>query len=135
MVVDCPETKGKPSTSKMSDKKKALKSTWDSESESEEEVNTANMCFMVKNNTPKVTSKLSLDECELTMDELGEAFEELSNNYDFLKKKYLKMRKKIKIFKIKLSLFLKKMMLYLSILYLHKRILMHTTFHIKQNFP
>ena len=48
---------------------------------------------MANDNTPKVTSEPSLDDCELTMDELGEAFEELSNNYDFLKKKYLKMKK------------------------------------------
>ena len=45
----------------------------------------ANVCFMVNDNTPKVTSELSLDDCDL-MDELGDAFVELSNNYDFLKK-------------------------------------------------
>jgi len=48
---------------------------------------------MPNDNTPKVTSEPSLDDCELTMDELGETFEELSNNHDFLKKKYLKMKK------------------------------------------
>ena len=45
---------------------------------------------MAIDNTPKVTSEPSLNDCELTMDELGEAFEELSHNYDFLKKRYLK---------------------------------------------
>ena len=54
-----------------------------------------NVYFMTNDNTPKITSKPSLDDCELTMNELGEAYEELSNNYDFLKKKYLKMKKKI----------------------------------------
>jgi len=38
--------------------------TWDSESESEEEVDTVNMYFMANNNTPKVTSEPSLDDCD-----------------------------------------------------------------------
>ena len=38
-------------------KKKALKATWNSESETDEEVETANMCFMANDNTPKVTSE------------------------------------------------------------------------------
>jgi len=69
-----------------------MKATWDSESESEDEVDTANMCFMGNESTSKVTSSTSLND-ELSMDELGEAFVELSHNYDFLKKKYLKMKK------------------------------------------
>ena len=64
-------------------KKKTLKATWDSESESEKEVDTTNMCFMANDNTPKVTSEPSLDDCDLSMDELADAFVELSNNYDF----------------------------------------------------
>ena len=64
-----------------------LKATWDSESESEEEVDMANVCFMTNDNTLKVTPEIILDDCELSMDELEEAFEGLSNNYDFLKKK------------------------------------------------
>ena len=72
---------------------KALKATWDSESESDEEVDTANMCFMANESTSKVTPDTSID-CDLSMGELGEAFEELSHNYDFFKKKYLKMKKK-----------------------------------------
>ena len=43
MVVDYPETKIKPSTSKKPYKKKALKATWDSESETDEEVDTAHV--------------------------------------------------------------------------------------------
>jgi len=46
IVTDCPEAKSKPSTTKKPYKKKALKATWDSENESEEEVDTANVCFM-----------------------------------------------------------------------------------------
>ena len=42
---------GKPSTSKKPYKKKALKATWDSESESDEEVDTTNMCFMANEST------------------------------------------------------------------------------------
>ena len=66
--------------------KKALKATWDSKSESEEELDTANVCFMANDNTPKVISKPSLDDCNLSIDEIGDAFVEFSNNYDFLKK-------------------------------------------------
>ena len=86
IITDCPEIKSKPSTSKKPYKEKALKATWDSESEIDEEVDTAHACFMTNDNTPKVTSEPLLDNCELTMDELGEAFEELSNNYDSLKR-------------------------------------------------
>ena len=93
-VADCSETKDKPTISKNPYKKMALKATWDSENKFEEETDTVNVCFMANENTPKVTSESSLDECELSMDELGETFEELFNNYDFLKKKYLKMKKK-----------------------------------------
>jgi len=44
MVVDYPETKSKPSTSKKPYKKKALKATWESESETDEEVDTTHVC-------------------------------------------------------------------------------------------
>ena len=81
IVAECSKNKSKPSTSKRSYKKKALKTTWDSESESDEEVNTAHMCFMANKNTNKVIPKSSIEDCELSMDELGEAFEELSHNY------------------------------------------------------
>ena len=43
----------KPTTSKNPYKKKVLKATWDSESDSEEEVDTINVCFMTNENTPK----------------------------------------------------------------------------------
>ena len=70
IVAECPKTKNKPSTLKKPYKKKALKVTWDSESESEEEVDTANVCFMANENTPKVTSESSLKECELSIDDV-----------------------------------------------------------------
>jgi len=41
VVADCPETKSKPLTSKKLYKKMALEATWDSESETDEEVDTA----------------------------------------------------------------------------------------------
>ena len=53
MVADCPEIKSKPSTSKKPYKKKALKSTWDSESETDEEVDMTHVCFMANDNTSK----------------------------------------------------------------------------------
>jgi len=84
IVAECPKNKSKPYTLKKPYKKKALKATWDLESESEEEVDMANVCFMANDNTPKVTSEPSIDDCELTMNELGEDFEEPSHNYDFL---------------------------------------------------
>ena len=70
IVADFLETKGKPITSKKPYKNKAMKATWDSKSESKEEVDMAHVCFMTNENTPKVTSESSLDECELSMDEL-----------------------------------------------------------------
>ena len=49
------------STSKKPYKKKALKTSWDLESETGEEVDTAHVCFMVNDNTPKITFEPSLD--------------------------------------------------------------------------
>ena len=66
----------------------------DSESESDEKIDIAHMCFMTNESTSKVTPELSIEDCELSIDELGEAFEELSQNYDFLKKEIFKMKKK-----------------------------------------
>ena len=63
-----PSFSNKPSTSKKPYKKKALRATWNSESESEKEVDTAKVCFMANDNIPKVTSEPSLDDCDLTMD-------------------------------------------------------------------
>ena len=53
IIAACPHIKNKPSSSNKSKKpfkKKALKATWDSESESEEEVDKANGCFMANDN-------------------------------------------------------------------------------------
>ena len=46
IVVDYPETKNKPSISNKPYKKKTLTDTWDSESETDEEVDSAHVCFM-----------------------------------------------------------------------------------------
>ena len=86
IIAECSEIKNKPTTSKKPYKKKALKATSDKKSESEEEMDKTNMYFMAIDNTPKVTPKITLDDCELSMNELGEAFEELFKNYDFLKR-------------------------------------------------
>ena len=48
-MVECPDFRDKISSSIKQKKlfmKKALKATWDSESEFEEEMDTANVCFM-----------------------------------------------------------------------------------------
>ena len=68
-------------------RKAALKVTWDSLSEFEEDIDKENVCFMANENTPKVLSKI-LDNSDLSMDELGEGFEKLSNSYDILEKKF-----------------------------------------------
>ena len=85
-IAECPDIKNKLSSSNKPKKpfmKKVLKATCDSESESEEEVDTANVCFITNDNTPKVIFEASLDDCDLSIDEIGDAFVELSNNYDF----------------------------------------------------
>ena len=77
LIVDCQKIKSKSSTSKKPYKKKALRETWDSENESEEDVDMVNMCFMANdNNTTKVFLKTTLDDSDLSIDKLGEAFEQ-----------------------------------------------------------
>jgi len=93
VIVECLKTKNKLTTSKKPYKKKVLRTTWDTESESEEEVDTANVCFMTNENTPKVFPESSLEDYDLTMEELEKAFEELSSKNDFLKNKFLKTEK------------------------------------------
>jgi len=61
VITECPENKCKPSTSKKPYKKKTFKATWDSESDSDEEVDTTNVCFMENDNTLKVFLEPSLE--------------------------------------------------------------------------
>ena len=56
VIVDCPEIKSKPSTSKKPYKKKVLKATWDLEIASKKEVDMANVCSIANDNTPQVFS-------------------------------------------------------------------------------
>ena len=93
VIVECPETKNKSSTSKKPCKKKALRVTWDSERDSNEEGDMVNVCFKANENTSKIYPEPYLEDSDLTIEELKEAFEELSNKYDFLKNKYLKTKK------------------------------------------
>jgi len=74
-----------------------MNATWDdSESDSEKDVDKANVCFMVnEENSPKVTSKPTLDDSELTLDELGFAFQKLDGKYISVKFQYAKLRKMI----------------------------------------
>ena len=65
--------------------------TWDdSETESEEEIDTAYMCFMAHGDeASKVKLENSLENEDLIMDELAQFFEELQNRYEiFLKNKF-----------------------------------------------
>ena len=67
--------------------KKAMVATWDdSETESKEKVDTANICFMAnRDEVSKVTFESSLDEDDLTMDELERFFKELQEQYENFK--------------------------------------------------
>jgi len=60
-----------------------MKATWDdSESDSEEDIDKANVYFMVHgDSSPKITSKRTLDDSELTLDELDFAFQEPDGKY------------------------------------------------------
>ena len=60
-------------------KKKAMVATWDdSETESEEEIDTAHMCFMAHGDeASKENLENSLEDDDLIMDELTQFFEEL----------------------------------------------------------
>jgi len=63
-----------------------LKATRNLESKSEEGVDSTNVCFMVNENTPKVTSESSLDECELYMDKLVKLLKNFPTIMIFLKR-------------------------------------------------
>ena len=63
-----------------------MRATWDSESDSKEEVDMTNVHIIANENTPKIFSKPYLGDCDLTMEELEKVFEELSYNYDSIKK-------------------------------------------------
>ena len=82
--------------------KKAYKATWDSKSESEDEVDTANMCFMA--NTPKVTTQPLDEEEELSKEMLVHAFVELSDSYDDKKVECSKLEKEIVFLKNQLAI-------------------------------
>jgi len=73
----------------------AVKATWDdTESNSEEEVDVTNVCFIARGDSSnKVSSELNLDDSELSMDERAMAFEELQSKYDLLRVKNAKLRK------------------------------------------
>ena len=99
-MAECPDFKNKISSSmkqKKSFVKKAFKATWDSESESEDEVDTANMCFMA--NTPKVTSEPSYDDIEVSKEVLLQAFIELSESFDSKKEDCLRLKKENEMLK------------------------------------
>ena len=93
-MADCSEFKKKVTSSFKQEKpveKKAYKATWDSESESEDEVDTANMCFMA--NTPKVTPQHLDEEDELSKEVLVHAFVELLESYNNKKIECSKLEK------------------------------------------
>ena len=64
LIADCLKIKNKASTIKKAFKKRAMKATWDdSESESEFEINVANMCFMAHgDHASKIQSEPILDD-------------------------------------------------------------------------
>ena len=93
-MAECPDFKNKISSSIKQKKpfvKKAFKATWDSESESEDKVDTANMCFMA--NKPKVSFEPSYDDIKISKEVLLQAFIELSESFDSKKEYCLKLKK------------------------------------------
>ena len=105
MMADCPDFKKKMISSlkqKRPVEKKVYKSTWDSESEAEDEVDTANMCFMA--NTPKVTTQPLDDENEISREMLEHGFVELSESFDDKKVECSKLKKKIEMLKNQLAI-------------------------------
>ena len=75
--------------------------TWDdSETESDEEVDTANICFIVNGDDPsKVSLETSLNDDDLTIDEGDRFFKELQERYELSKIKNKKLRKENYFFK------------------------------------
>jgi len=69
----------KATTSRRMPKKKAMMASWDdSESDSGDDIDVANVCFMAHGDDPtKVTLETSLDDSDITMDILANFFEEL----------------------------------------------------------
>jgi len=77
-------------------KEQSDNSSWDddSESDSREDVDVANICFMAHGDDPtKAPFKPNLDDSDLTMDEPANFFEELQERYDLLKVQYRKLKK------------------------------------------
>ena len=65
-------------------KKKAMVTTWDdSETNSEEEIDAAHICFMANGEEASMVNlETSLEDNDLTLDELAQFFEELKNRYE-----------------------------------------------------
>ena len=101
LIADCPALQA--TTSKHGKKKKALAATWDdSESESEEEHDAANMCFMAQGeDSSKVCLETSIDDDDLTMDELAQFFEELQHRYEISQSHNKKLKKENDVLKNK----------------------------------
>ena len=134
-MADCPDFKKNVTSSfkqKRPVEKKAYKATWDSESESEDEVDTANMCFMA--NTPKVTTQPLDEENEISREMLFHAFVELSESFDDKKVECSKLKKEIELLKTNLQLFQKKRKKFLLILFQLKENLMLIKLLVKLNF-
>jgi len=116
LIVDCPSLQA--ATSKNVYKKKAMVATWDdSETDFEEEIDAAHVCFMANGEeTSMVNLETSLEDDDLTMDELAQVFEELQNRYEISLAQNKKLKKKNDFLKNKLKLFLKRKMTYLFLL-------------------
>ena len=88
---------------------KALKATWEnSESDFDEKIDSANVCFMAHRDDPtKVSLENSLDDDELTMDKLAIFFEELQKHYELSKEQNKKLKKKNELLRNKLDVVFK----------------------------
>ena len=108
LIADCPALQA--TTSKNGPrKKKAMVATWDdTESESEEEIDAAHMCFMAHGeDATKVTLDNSIDDDELTMDELAQFFEELQHRYEISQSHNKKLKRENDTLKNKIDIVVK----------------------------
>ena len=105
IMADCLNFKKKVTSSlkqKRPVEKKAYKASWDSESESEDEVDTTNMCFMA--NTPKVTSQPFDEDNELSKEMLVHVFVELSESFNDKKVECSRLKKEVELLKNQLAI-------------------------------
>ena len=108
LIADCPLLQATTSKN-VHMKKKAMVDTWDgSETDSEEVIDAAYVCFMTnKEETSMVNLETSLENNDLTMNKLTQFFEELQNRYEMSFAQNKKLKKENDFLKNKLEIVVK----------------------------